>query len=171
MRRNGPASVCLSAVTALGLALWLGAIFSAHPWRQPSADVLENTAILLVLTILSAFSPIETRQGVLTVSLAPLCGAVALQLPVWAVITIAALGTIDRRIPGRDLPWNLFPFTRGMWIIACGIPTLLVVTPHTLRGAVPITLISAAALLLLLHLAVLPSPIVLHLPTTRLYVE
>ncbi len=155
MRRNWPASVYLSAVTALGLALWLGAIFSAHPWQQPSADVLENTAILLVLTILSAFSPIETRQGVLTVSLAPLCGAVALQLPVWAVITIAALGTIDRRIPGRDLPWNLFLFNRGMWIIACGIPSLLVVTAHPLGGGVPITIISAVALLLLLNTALM----------------
>jgi len=71
MRRNWPAFFYLSAVTTLGLALWLGAIFAAHPWQRPSADVLENTAILLVLTLLSAFSPIETRQGVLTVSLAP----------------------------------------------------------------------------------------------------
>ncbi|TMF93442.1 MAG: MFS transporter [Chloroflexi bacterium] len=151
MRRNWPAFFYLSAVTTLGLALWLGAIFAAHPWQRPSADVLENTAILLVLTLLSAFSPIETRQGVLTVSLAPLCGAVALQLPVWAVMTIAALGTLDRRIPGRDIPWNLFLFNRGMWIIACGIPSLLVVSAHPLAGGMPITIISAVALLLLLN--------------------
>ena len=151
MRRNWPAIFYLSAVTTLGLALWLGATFAAHPWQQPSADVLENTAILLVLTLLSAFSPIETRQGVLTVSLAPLCGAVALQLPVWAVMTIAALGTVDRRVPGRDIPWNLFLFNRGMWIIACGIPSLLVVSAHPLAGGMPITIVSAVALLLLLN--------------------
>src|SRR5437868_5754972 len=151
MRRNWPAFFYLSAVTTLGLALWLGAIFAAHPWQRPSADVLDNTAILLVLTLLSAFSPIETRQGVLTVSLAPLCGAVALQLPVWAVMTIAALGTLDRRIPGRDIPWNLFLFNRGMWIIACGLPSLVVVSAHPLAGGMPITIISAVALLLLLN--------------------
>jgi putative nucleotidyltransferase with HDIG domain len=155
MRRNWPAFLYLSAVTTLGLALWLGAIFSAHPWQQPSADVLENTAILLVLTLLSAFSPIETRQGVLTVSLAPLCGAVALQLPVWAVMTIAALGTIDRRIPGRDLPWNLFFFNRGMWIIACGVPSFLVATAHPVSGGRPITIISAVILLLVLNTALM----------------
>src|SRR6266550_6896067 len=155
MRRNWPAFFYLSAVTTLGLVLWLGAIFAAHPWQQPSADVLENTAILLVLTLLSAFSPIETRQGVLTVSLAPLCGAVALQLPVWAVMTIAALGTLDRRIPGRDIPWNLFLFNRGMWIIACGIPSLIVVSAHRLAGGMPITIISAVALLLLLNTAMM----------------
>ena len=155
MRRNWPAFFYLSAVTTLGFALWLGAIFAQHPWQQPSADVFENTAILLVLTLLSAFSPIETRQGVLTVSLAPLCGAVALQLPVWAVMTIAASGTLDRRIPGRDIPWNLFLFNRGMWIIACGVPSLLVMTARTGSGGRPVTIISAVVLLLVLNTALM----------------
>lgn len=155
MRRNWPASSYLSAVTTLGLALWLGAILAEHPWQQPSADVLENTAILLLLTILSGFSPIETRQGVLTVTLAPLCGAVALQLDPWAVMTIAAIGTIDRRVPGREIPWNLFAFNRGMWIIACGVPSLLVMTAHPGSGGRPITIISAVILLLVLNTALM----------------
>jgi putative nucleotidyltransferase with HDIG domain len=137
------------------LALWLGAIFAAHPWQQPNADVLENTGILLLLTILSGFSPIETRQGVLTVTLAPLCGAVALQLDPWAVMTIAAIGTIDRRVPGREIPWNLFGFNRGMWIIACGVPSLLVLAAHPISGGKVVTIISAIVLLLLLNTAMM----------------
>src|SRR6266576_3410929 len=151
MRRNWTPSLYLATVTTLGLALWFGSIALARPWVHLDADVLENTGILLALTILSAFSPIETKQGVLTVSLAPLCGAVALQLDPWAVMTIAALGTLDRRIPGREIPWGLFLFNRGMWIIACGIPSLVVVSAHPLAGGMPITIISAVALLLLLN--------------------
>ena len=126
MRRNWPASLYLATVTTLGLALWFGSIALARPWVHLDADVLENTGILLALTVLSGFAPIETKQGVLSVSLAPLCGAVALQLDPWAVMTIAALGTIDRRLPGREIPWGLFLFNRGMWILACGLPSLLV---------------------------------------------
>ena len=155
MRRNWPASFYLSAVTTFGLALWLGAIVAEHPWQQPNGDVLENTGILLLLTILSGFSPIETRQGVLTVTLAPLCGAVALQLDPWAVMTIAAIGTIDRRVPGREIPWNLFAFNRGMWIIACGVPSLLVMTARTGSGGRPVTIISAVVLLLVLNTALM----------------
>src|SRR6202171_1467634 len=155
MRRNWPASLYLSAVTTFGFALWLGAIFAEHPWQQANVDVLENTGVLLLLTILSGFSPIETRQGVLTVTLAPLCGAVALQLDPWAVMTIAAIGTIDRRVPGREIPWNLFAFNRGMWIIACGVPSLLVTTSRSGSSARPITIISAVALLLLLNTAMM----------------
>jgi putative nucleotidyltransferase with HDIG domain len=155
MRRNWPASLYLSAVTTFGFALWLGAIVAEHPWQQPNADVLENTGILLLLTILSGFSPIETRQGVLTVTLAPLCGAVALQLDPWAVMTIAAIGTIDRRVPGREIPWNLFAFNRGMWIIACGVPSLLVMTARSGSGSGPISIISAVVLLLVLNTALM----------------
>src|SRR2546430_380540 len=126
MRRNWPASLYLATVTTLGLALWFGSIALARPWVHLDADVFENTGILLALTVLSGFAPIETKQGVLSVTLAPLCGAVALQLDPWAVMTIAALGTIDRRLPGREIPWGLFLFNRGMWILACGLPSLLV---------------------------------------------
>ena len=78
MRRNWPASLYLATVTTLGLALWFGSIALARPWVHLDADILENTGILLALTVLSGFAPIETKQGVLSVTLAPLCGAVAL---------------------------------------------------------------------------------------------
>src|SRR2546428_12790090 len=155
MRRNWPASFYLATVTTLGLALWFGSIALARPWLHVNADILENTGILLALTILSAFSPIETKQGVLTVSLAPLCGAVALQLDPWAVMTVAALGTIDRRVPGREIPWGLFLFNRGMWIVACGVPSLLVAVTKGQSGSRTITVLAAVVLLLLLNTALM----------------
>ena len=72
MRRNWPASLYLATVTTLGLALWFGSIALARPWLHLDADVFENTGILLALTVLSGFAPIETKQGVLSVTLAPL---------------------------------------------------------------------------------------------------
>src|SRR3989475_11840060 len=155
MRRNWPASLYLATVTTLGLALWFGSIALARPWVHLDADVLENTGILLALTVLSAFSPIETKQGVLTVSLAPLCGAVALQLDPWAVMTSAALGTIDRRGPGREIPWGLFLFNRGMWIVACGVPSLLGAFHKGQSGSRTITVLAAVVLLLLLNTALM----------------
>src|ERR671922_2534636 len=126
MERSRLASVYLWAVAVCGLALLVTAVVNARPWAHPDLDVLESTVILLTLTLLSGFSPIETRQGgVLTVTLAPLCGAVALLLPPWAVMIVAALGPIDRRVPGRQIPWDAFAFNRGMWIIACGLPSYL----------------------------------------------
>src|SRR5438034_2694808 len=155
MRRNLPASLYLATVTTLGLALWFGSIALARPWLHLDADVFENTGILLALTVLSGFAPIETKQGVLSVTLAPLCGAVALQLDPWAVMTIAALGTIDRRVPGRQIPWGLFLFNRGMWILACGLPSLVVAFTKGQSGSRIPSVLAAVVLLLLLKTAIM----------------
>ncbi|HEX3629174.1 MAG TPA: HD-GYP domain-containing protein, partial [Candidatus Dormibacteraeota bacterium] len=126
-----------------------------EPWHTASGSTLENTAILLLLTILSGFSPIETNQGVLTVTLAPLCGAVALQLDPWAVMTIAAIGTIDRRRPGQQIPWSSFAFNRGMWIIACGVPSILLALTRPANSARPLAIVAGIALLLVLNTAMM----------------
>ncbi len=91
----------------------------------------------------------------LSVTLAPLCGAVALQLDPWAVMTIAALGTIDRRVPGRQIPWGLFLFNRGMWILACGVPSLLVAFTKGQSGSRTVSVLAAVVLLLLLNTALM----------------
>jgi putative nucleotidyltransferase with HDIG domain len=127
------------AVGALGGAIWIASLVIASPWISPGSlqpSLLENTAILLLLTLLSAFSPIETRGGgVLTTTLAPLFGAVALPLPPWAVMTVASLGTIDSRLPvrtvdpkasGRQIAWENFAFNRGMYILCAGVPSFLI---------------------------------------------
>jgi putative nucleotidyltransferase with HDIG domain len=131
MRRSWLAPRFIWAVAFGGLALWIWTVIQAAPWRT-GANLLSDSTnqellVLLVLTILSGLSPIETRGGgSLSVTLAPLFGAVALPLPPWAVMTVAALGTIDLRVPGKQIPWNRFAFNRGMFILSYGIPSLLI---------------------------------------------
>jgi putative nucleotidyltransferase with HDIG domain len=130
MRRSWLATRYIWAVAVGGVALWIWTLVHAAPWDNGegllTGSTYQELLILLVLTTLSTLSPIETRGGgTLTVTLAPLFGAVALPLPPWAVMTAAALGTIDLRVPGRQIPWDRFAFNRGMWILAFGVPSLL----------------------------------------------
>src|SRR5216683_810355 len=135
------------AVGALGLAVWAATVQQAAPWSHIGTYELRTAAILIVLTALSAFSPIPTRGGgTLTVTLAPLFGAVAVPLAPWAVMSIAAIGTIDSRVPGRQVSWPIFAFNRGMYILAAGLPAFVIrETGLTLWGY-------AVALLLMLFL-------------------
>jgi putative nucleotidyltransferase with HDIG domain len=97
------------------------------PWASSGSHELTTTVILVILSLLSAFSPIPTRGGgTLTVTLAPLFGAVAVPLSPWAVMTVAAIGTIDSRIPGRQISWGRFLMNRGMYIFAAGMPSFLI---------------------------------------------
>jgi putative nucleotidyltransferase with HDIG domain len=147
MRGSWLASRYAWAVGALGLVFWAATVQQAAPWSHPNQHDLFTTAILLVLTLVSAFSPIPTRGGgTLTVTLAPLFGAVAVPLPPWAVMTVAALGTIDSRVPGKQVAWPIFAFNRGMYIFAAGLPSLAIQqTGLTIYGY-------AAALMLMLLL-------------------
>src|SRR3989441_3916493 len=115
------------AVGALGLAVWAATIAQSAPWSHSNQYELRTVGILVVLTALSAFSPIPTRGGgTLTVTLAPLFGAVAVPLSPWAVMTVAAIGTIDSRIPGKQVGWGRFILNRGMYIFAAGIPSFVI---------------------------------------------
>jgi putative nucleotidyltransferase with HDIG domain len=112
------------AITGLGLAVLLTVVQAPqqiHSWHD---DVLSRAAILLLLTFLSSLSPMKTRTGAnLTVGMAPLFGALLI-LPTWAVMWVAALGSMDERIPGRTISWRRFLFTRGMLALVYGIPSL-----------------------------------------------
>ncbi|HEY9287711.1 MAG TPA: MFS transporter [Candidatus Dormibacteraeota bacterium] len=112
------------AVTGLGLAAlltWIQAPRQVHSWTD---DVLFLAAILVVLTFLSSLSPMKTRTGAnVTVGMAPLFGALLI-LPTWAVMWVAAIGTADERVPGKNIPWRTFLFSRGMFALVYGIPSL-----------------------------------------------
>src|SRR5437016_8912630 len=111
----------------IGLAFWGLTIQQEGPWANSNTHELTTTVILVILSLLSAFSPIPTRGGgTLTVTLEPLFGAVAVPLPPWAVMTVAAIGTIDSRIPGRQISWGRFLMNRGMYIFAAGMPSFLI---------------------------------------------
>src|ERR1700694_1862676 len=127
MRGSSLASRYAWGVGALGLAFWVLTIQQEAPWAHASSHEFTTTIILVVLTLLSAFSPIPTRGGgTLTVTLAPLFGAVAVPLSPWAVMTVAAIGTIDSRIPGKQVGWGRFILNRGMYIFAAGIPSFVI---------------------------------------------
>ena len=117
------------AVAGLGI-LGLVTVLEAPQSLRSDHQVVVNGVILLCLTVLSSVSPMETRHGsVLTVGLAPLFGALIL-VPPWAVMWIAALGTIDERVPGRRIPWERFLFNRGMFVFVYGIPSLALANLH-----------------------------------------
>ena len=112
------------AAAGLGLALLLTFTQAPHDIHSLTDDVLTNGAILLLLTFLSSLSPMRTRTGAnVTVGMAPLFGALLI-LPTWAVMWVAAIGTIDERLPGRRITWRTFLFTRGMMALVYGVPSL-----------------------------------------------
>src|ERR1700675_3732090 len=121
------ATVYLLTVGILGLTLLVGTalIQAPHDLRSKGAsDLVWDLVILLILTFLSSIAPLRTRHGAaLTVALAPLFGALLL-LPPWALICVAAFGTVDERVPGRAVSWPRFIFPRGMFAVVYGIPSL-----------------------------------------------
>src|SRR6202165_1185775 len=128
MPRPKRSTVYLLTVGILGLALLVGTalIQAPHDLRSKgAADVIWDLVILLLLTFLSSIAPLKTRHGaVLTVGLAPLFGAL-LALPPWAVMWVAAIGTLDERMPGKSVSWTRFLFSRGMFSFVYGIPSLV----------------------------------------------
>lgn len=140
MTRKTLASAYIWAVAVLGLSLLAFTALTSAPAdiARDSANLAIDGTILVVLVFLSSISPMQTRLGsVVSVSLAPLFGAV-LVLPPWAAMCVAAIGTIDERMPGVKIPWDRFLFNRGMFVIAYGVPSLLL---HSLPKSVwPIAL-------------------------------
>ena len=126
--RSRVAPFYIWGVAAVGIGLCVFTTVWAAPWRlwanSEHREVVLNAVILVILTFISSISRVETRVGSrVTVSIAPLFGAVLL-LPPWAVMAVAALGTLDERVPGRGIAWDRFLFNRGMYVLACGVPSL-----------------------------------------------
>jgi putative nucleotidyltransferase with HDIG domain len=148
--------VWLVAAVGLGVLVATTVVEAPHDFRSGSS-ILVNGLTLLALTFLSSVSPMETRHGtLLTVGLAPLFGALML-MPPWAVMWIAAVGTVDERIPGRRVPWDRFLFSRGMFVLAYGIPSLVlsVIAPKPLGLAWYILLALAVVVIVGLNVGLL----------------
>src|ERR1700737_3020331 len=127
MNRQRLATFYIWAVALAGCALWVITSVLQAPGdiKSGGSTLLIHLGILLVLTLLSSVSPVQTKVGsIVTVGLAPLFGAFLL-LPPWAVMTVATLGTLDQRVPGRAIPWDRFLFNRGMYVFQYGLPSLL----------------------------------------------
>ncbi|HYM51308.1 MAG TPA: hypothetical protein VET65_12165, partial [Candidatus Limnocylindrales bacterium] len=149
------ATIYLRLIAVLGLAAWVGAIAWYAPWdhfgtRILASGLVPTAAILLGLTVLSTLSPVPTRGGGhLSVGIAPLFAAIVFPLPPWMVMTLAALGTIDQRIPGRQIPWNQFLFNRGQFTLSFGIPSIVVTA---IAGGAPPSATSMIVAALLIYL-------------------
>src|SRR5260370_41419084 len=112
------------ALVGMGLAVVTTVLQAPPDLHSFRDDIVTRGLILLILTFLSSFAPMKTRYGAsLTVGLAPLFGAL-LTLPPWAVMWVAALGTMDEPIPGKTIPWNRFLFSRGMFALVYALPSL-----------------------------------------------
>jgi len=154
MSRQKLASSYIWAVAVTGCTLWLSAVFLQAPGdlRARELDIVVDSLILLVLTFLSSVSPVRTPLGsIVTVGLAPLFGAFMI-LPPWAVMSVAALGTIDERLPGRRIAWSRFFFNRGMYALMYGVPSLIFYgtgiakEPQLWYAALPAAVIAMVAL-------------------------
>ncbi len=108
-------------VAAGGVALWLKLLLTE---KAPDRSTLLNFGIFLALTTFSSISPIRTRGGVVTVASAPMFGAM-LVLPPGLAATVAALGSIDERLPGRQITWDRFLFNRGLIASMVAVPAAL----------------------------------------------
>jgi putative nucleotidyltransferase with HDIG domain len=165
MRTIKPSVLYAWFVSGIGMAaLVLVTLLQApETLSRDPADLIVKSLILLVLTILSSISPLRNSVGAtVTVGLAPLFGAFVI-LPPWAVMWVAALGTIDERLPGRQIPWSHFFFNRAMYTLMYGVPALLMqwVGPRPHSPAWYLALIPALAIMIVLN--VIPLSVLLRL--------
>ncbi len=116
-------------IAAGGIALWFTLLLSE---KFPDTSTLLNLGIFLALTIFSSISPIRTRGGVVTVGSAPMFGAMLI-LPPGLAATVAGLGSIDERVPGRNITWDRFLFNRGLIAAMVAVPAALL-HPRWPRG-------------------------------------
>jgi len=113
------------AVAGLGLAVVLTSLQAPHEVHSWHDNVVVRAAILGLLTLLASLSYVKTRTGAhMSVGMAPMFGALLI-LPAWAVMWVAAIATVDERIPGKQIAWRTFLFTRGMFALVYGIPSLV----------------------------------------------
>lgn len=154
MSRQRVALLYSYGIATVGIVFWVLIVVFAAPWNEGSKlqTTLLNGAILLILTFMSSISPVQTRVGsILTVGMAPMFGAVLL-LPAWAAISIAVIGSMDLRRPGRDIPWDRFLFNRGMFALIYGLPAVALaiaqIAPHqtTWYLALPLAVVFVAGL-------------------------
>jgi HD-GYP domain-containing protein (c-di-GMP phosphodiesterase class II)/MFS family permease len=129
MPQRRAARAYLSVVTVGGFALMVALfVLDSTPFGQVSNGQLTDVQIWVFLTIFALFAsvaPVPIPSGlVVTVSLPPLFTAAVLLHPGLAALA-GVVGTLDTRVPGRDIPWNRFLFNRGMFAFVYGIGSLL----------------------------------------------
>ncbi len=132
------ARVYLSVVTFVGFAL-IATLFllDSTPLGHVSDGQLSDLQIWVFLTVFALFAsvaPVPIASGlVVSVSLPPLFSAAVLLHPGLAAAA-GMVGTLDPRVPGRDIQWGSFLFNRGMFALVYGVGSGLF---HLLVGIQP----------------------------------
>ena len=165
------ARVYISAVIVVGTVLtailiWLDrSELILHGADDPFKNV-ELFGFWAVFAFLSSLAPVVASTGVtLSVSLAPLFAA-AITLPPGLAALAGALGTLDARVPGRDIPWYRFFFNRAMFAVVYGTSALayraVIHLPgsHLETGGIDLQQVSAGIVALVVILA-LNTPLII----------
>jgi HD-GYP domain-containing protein (c-di-GMP phosphodiesterase class II)/MFS family permease len=152
---------------ALGLAMiWLDRAAFADIGSQQRIGDVPLLIFFVIFGLLASSSPVAIPGGpTLSASLAPLLAAVLI-LPPGQAAVVAAIGSIDSRVPGRELAWYRFLFNRAVLVIVYGSAALLFHAlpgvPSTIGPSTPLDLnLLSAALIALVVIAVLNTPLVI----------
>jgi HD-GYP domain-containing protein (c-di-GMP phosphodiesterase class II)/MFS family permease len=163
-------AVSVAGLAVLGLLLWFDRAELVAFVKGEDLGNLELFVFFLVFAFLASVSPVETPTGlVFTVGFTPLYAAV-LTLSPGLVALIACIGTIDQRMPGRQIRWYRFLFNRGMFALVYGLAAvvyraLLALQPASGASA-NLTLISAALVALVLITVLNPPLIIIAIALT-----
>ncbi|HXA41962.1 MAG TPA: MFS transporter [Candidatus Solibacter sp.] len=165
-----PARIYLSAVTIVGVALAVALfVFDPHPLGAATAGPVDDLNLWIFLTLFAAFAsiaPVPLASGLtVSVSLPPLFAAVVTLHPGLAALA-AVVGTLDTRIPGRQIPWDRFLFNRGMFAIVYGVGALVYrglvdIAPGSTSALSGTFTVIAAGIIALLAMEILNAPLVI----------
>src|SRR5258708_4187379 len=160
----------MTIVTIIGCAVLVGLFaFDPQPLGDPVAGPLTDLQLWLFLTIFAIFASVAplpiTSGDVVSGSLPPLVAPVIIRPPGLAALA-AVVGTIDSRVPGRQIPWSRFLFNRAMFAIVYGVGALVFRLLLALQPASETQIgrtfaIVAAGVIALLAMEVLNSPFVI----------
>ncbi|HCG02948.1 MAG TPA: hypothetical protein DEV93_20690 [Chloroflexi bacterium] len=165
-----PARVYLTAVTVAGFA-FAAALFllDPHPLGVSANGQLSDIQLWIFLTVfaaLASIAPVPLASGLtVSVSLPPLFAAVVTLHPGLAAFA-AIIGTLDTRIPGRQIPWDRFLFNRGMFAVVYGVGALVYralvnITPGSTSALSGTFTVIAAGIIALLAMEMLNAPLVI----------
>ena len=163
-------AVSVAGLAVLGVLLWFDRAELFAFAKGEDLGNLELFAFFLIFAFLASVSPVETPTGLtFTVSFAPLYAAV-LTLSPGLVALIACIGTVDQRVPGRQIRWYRFLFNRGMFALVYGLAAvvyraLLALQPASGASA-NLTLISAALVAVVLITVLNPPLIIIAIALT-----
>jgi len=160
----------MTIVTVVGFSL-LFALLLLDPQRvgNPAPGQLTDLQLWVFITVFAIFAsvaPLPITSGVVvSVSLPPLFAGALILHPGLAALA-AVIGTIDNRVPGRQIPWSRFIFNRAMFAIVYGVGALvfrlLLALQQTPVSDISVTFtVVAAGVTALLTMEVLNSPLVI----------